>query len=162
VILFYFNKNFVPHPKLFPTEVCKFLPRCNPLVIDLESSRESKEEKGERENFQEGSRGRKNHGREDIDLEEGRNSKQSAVYVDESELSEILDDALSALCSNYRSLQNKASKASHQPNVDLLKKVHAKKQGKKKDTVDLPTLLIQCVQLYKLSQPATVEPLMSY
>lgn len=132
------------------------------MVIDLESNKESKEEKGERENFQDETRGRKNHGREDIDLEEGRNSKQLAIYVDESELSEMLDDALSAVCSNYRSLQNKASKASHQPNVDLPKKVHAKKQSKKKDKIDLQTLLIQCVQLYKLSQPATVEPLISY
>jgi hypothetical protein len=141
-------------------EASKFLPRGNPLVVDLESSRESKEEKGERENFREGSRGRKNHGREDIDLEEGRNSKQSAVYVDESELSEMLDDALSALCSNYRSLQNKESKASHQPNVDLPKKVHAKKQGKKKDTVDLPTLLIQCAQAVSAGDSRTSNELL--
>jgi hypothetical protein len=131
-------------------EASKFLPGGNQLGIDLESSRESKEEKGERENLQgQGSRGRKNHGREDIDLEEGRNSKQSAVYVDENELSEMFDDALSALCVNYKSLRIKASQASQsQPNLDLPKKGHSKKQGKKKDqdTVDLSTLLIQCAQ----------------
>jgi hypothetical protein len=93
-------------------------------------------------------KGRKNHEREDTDLE-GRSNKQSAVSTEESDLSEMFDkvllstDALPPLiCVNNETLQNEAS----QPNGG---KSRAKKQGKKKKmdrSVDLATLLIQCAQ----------------
>jgi hypothetical protein len=85
-------------------------------------------------------KGRKNHEREDTDLE-GRSNKQSAVSTEESDLSEMFDkvllstDALPPICVNNETLQNEAS----QPNGG---KSCAKKQGKKKKdrSVDLATL----------------------
>ncbi|GLT70708.1 hypothetical protein SLA2020_427690 [Shorea laevis] len=60
-------------------------------------------------------------------------------------------EALSLLCGNNNNepLQNEASKASKpngQPQGANGGKSRAKKQGKKKETVDLRTLLIQCAQ----------------
>ncbi|CAL5426731.1 unnamed protein product [Camellia sinensis] len=83
-------------------EASKFLPRNNQLIIDLESyvlPPESDERASDvvvnmedgRENPPNGSRGRKNHLWENSNLEEERRSKQLAVYIDESELSEMFD-----------------------------------------------------------------------
>jgi hypothetical protein len=137
-------------------EASKFLPRGNQLVIDLGTSMVSPElkgedqkvelkgEKGEREISPDGLRGRKNHEREDedVDVEEGRSNKQSAVYVEESELTEMFDkvllstEALSLLCGNNDNepIQNKASKASQpngQPQGGNGGKSRAMKQGHK-------------------------------
>ncbi|KAH7838975.1 hypothetical protein Vadar_033298 [Vaccinium darrowii] len=87
-------------------EASKFFPSNNGLIIDLDSytmrqgsTVESPEvvaetKKDERENSPKGSRGRKNHHREDSELEEARRNKFSAVYVEESELSDVLDKVL--------------------------------------------------------------------
>jgi hypothetical protein len=164
-------------------EASKFLPKGNQLVVDLGTSMVSPElkeeyqkvdlkgEKGERENLPDGLRGRKNHEREDVDVEEGRRNKQSAVYVEESELTEMFDkvllstEALSLLCgdNDNESVQNEASKAS-QPNGQLQGvsggKSRAKKQGKKKETVDLRTLLIQCAQSVSAGDIRTANELL--
>ncbi|XP_050370850.1 scarecrow-like protein 33 [Argentina anserina] len=113
----------------------------------------------ERKKSPDGSRGRKNHEREDVDSE-GRSSKQSAVYK-EDELSELFDKVLLCTdggnqsscgsCGESVEVQNEESK-NLQPNGQLLTsnaeggKTRAKKQGKKKDTVDLRGLLILCAQ----------------
>ncbi|XP_040362171.1 scarecrow-like protein 34 isoform X3 [Rosa chinensis] len=174
-------------------EASKFLPKVNPLVIDLESSTMSpqvkgrvptvivKREKSERKNSPsrrrgrrkspngsretknspDGSRGRKNHEREDVDSEEGRSSKQSAIYEEEDELSEMFDKVLLSTeggnqsscgsCGNNVDMQNEEGK-NLQPNGQPQasngegRKARAKKQGKKKETVDLRNLLILCAQ----------------
>ncbi|KAM5583578.1 scarecrow-like protein 34 [Rosa sericea] len=184
-------------------QASKFLPKVNPLVIDLESSTVSPEVKGhaptdvinkekserknrpsrrrgrrkspngsrerknspdgsgERKNSPDGSRGRKNHEREDVDSEEGRSSKQSAIYKEEQdELSEMFDKVLlfdglnqssCGSCGNNVDVQNEESK-NLQPNGqpqasnDEGGKARAMKQGKKKETVDLRNLLILCAQ----------------
>jgi hypothetical protein len=114
-------------------EASKFLPKGDQLVVDSGNSMVSPElkeeyqkvdlkgEKGERENSLDGLRGRKNHGREDVDVEVGRSNKQFAVYVEDSELTETFDkvllstEALSLLCDDNddESEKNEASKASH-------------------------------------------------
>ncbi|XP_050290879.1 scarecrow-like protein 33 [Quercus robur] len=156
-------------------EASKFLPKSNNLVIDLERNTVSWTEwkgedlkveslvvKGEKESdSSDGSRGRKNHEREEIEIEEGRSNKQTAVYVEESEeaeLSEMLDkvllctDAPASMCGdNCEPLQSDASKASLQTNGQAQggnggKGSRNKKQGKKKETVDLRSLLILCAQ----------------
>jgi len=117
-------------------------------------------DKGDRENSTEGSRGRKNHEREDTDLE-GRSNKQSAVYMEESDLSEMFDkvllstDTLPLLCFNNETLQNEAS----QPNGG---KSRAEKQGKKKkkDSVDLGSLLILCAQAVAAADIRTANELL--
>ncbi|KAL7173370.1 hypothetical protein ACSBR2_032772 [Camellia fascicularis] len=150
-------------------EAKKFLPKNNPLVIDLDALPPESEERASevvvkveegRESSPNGLRGRKNHHREDSDLEEERSSKQSAVYVEsveEAELSALLDKVL--LCTEMRSEiaccngdeeeQSEATKTSQQngqPHGSSGAKTRAKKQGNKNEVVDLRTLLINCAQ----------------
>ncbi|KAL6204555.1 hypothetical protein ACLB2K_021822 [Fragaria x ananassa] len=185
-------------------EASKFLPKVNPLVIDLESSRVSPEmkahaptvmvnkERSERMNSPsrrrgrrnslngsrerkkspdvsrgrkkspDVSRGRKNHEREDVDSEEGRSSKQSAIYKEveeeDDELSKLFDKVLlfnhGDTCGSsgdnvdVQNEKSKNSQANGQPQTSNGggEKSRAKKQGKKKETVDLRNLLILCAQ----------------
>ncbi|KAB1206407.1 Scarecrow-like protein 14 [Morella rubra] len=157
-------------------EASKFLPQGNQLVFDVESSmvlpewkgEQLKLDKSERESSPAGSKGRKNHEREDIDLEEGRSNKQSAVYTEDSDLSEMFDkvllstDSLS-LCCNDGTLQNeggKVSQTNEQPQGANGGKTRAKKQDKKKDTVDLRTLLILCAQAVSACDNRTANELL--
>ncbi|KVI11946.1 Transcription factor GRAS [Cynara cardunculus var. scolymus] len=93
-------------------EASKFLPPSKPLFIDLgkfdlpsDSTDASLEvavkvEKVEMDNSSIGFRGRKHHHLEDNDYEDERSSKQSAVYEEEAELSEMFDRIL--LCTNAK------------------------------------------------------------
>ncbi|XP_059660768.1 scarecrow-like protein 33 [Cornus florida] len=151
-------------------EASKFLPSGNQLIVNLEnyslppkSKQEApgvviKVEKDEKEYSPNGSRGKKNHHREDSEMEEERNSKQSAVYVEESELSEMFDRVL--LFTNAKGelayctapdeeLQNGTSKVlqrNRQPHGSSGRKSDAKKQANESGVVDLRTLLINCAQ----------------
>uniref|UniRef100_A0A5B7APT2 Putative scarecrow-like protein 14 n=1 Tax=Davidia involucrata TaxID=16924 RepID=A0A5B7APT2_DAVIN len=144
-------------------EASKFLPSGNQLIIDLESyalppkSIEEvpvvavKVEKDERDYSPNGSMGRKNHHREDSVFEE-RSSKQSAIYVEEDELSEMFDRVLLSehgCCDVDEEMQSEASKTLQQ-NGQLHgsngRKTRGKNQGDKKEVVDLTTLLINCAQ----------------
>uniref|UniRef100_A0A5B7AQH3 Putative scarecrow-like protein 14 n=1 Tax=Davidia involucrata TaxID=16924 RepID=A0A5B7AQH3_DAVIN len=149
-------------------EASKFLPSSNQLMIDSNYTlppeskgvapkvtvKVEKDERGYSANRLSGS---KNRCREDSDLEEERSSKQSALYVEESELSEMFDKVLLSHELKGRpppcravneELQNGASKTLPQ-NGQLTKsngeKPHAKKQDNQK-MVDLRTLLINCAQ----------------
>ncbi|GFY92266.1 GRAS family transcription factor [Actinidia rufa] len=103
-----------------------------------------------------GSRGRKNHHREDYTLEEERSSKQAAVYEEEVELSEMFDQVLLFTnvkggpdCYEVPDAQSEASKnlqQNGQPHASRGGKTRAKKQGNKEEVVDLTTLLINCAQ----------------
>ncbi|GMH23907.1 hypothetical protein Nepgr_025750 [Nepenthes gracilis] len=83
-------------------EASKFLPKVDNLFIDLENitlPNDPKEPpaavvKMERADSLDGSRGRKVHHREDVDFEDARSSKRSAVYLEENELSEMFDKVL--------------------------------------------------------------------
>ncbi|XP_058099295.1 scarecrow-like protein 9 [Magnolia sinica] len=155
-------------------EANKFLPNSRNLVVDVDNSgfgflpREPKEEAGvvevkaekkdERDDTANGSRGRKHPHREDLDLEleEGRSNKQTAVYSEETLRSEMFDMVL--LCTEGKcgptlsklqeSLQNGASKNTQSglpKGSNGTAKTRGKKQGKK-EVVDLRTILIQCAQ----------------
>ena len=163
-------------------EASKFLPKSNNLVIDLESNTVSSSEwkvedlkveslvvKGEKESDSpDGSRGRKNHVREEIELEEGRSNKQTAVYVEDDELSDMFDkvllctDAPASMCGdNWEPLQNGASKASLQTQGgNGGKGSRNKKRGKKKETVDLRSLLILCAQAVSAGDGRTANELL--
>ncbi|XP_030504636.2 scarecrow-like protein 34 [Cannabis sativa] len=141
-------------------EASKFLPKGNQLIIDLESNGFSPQlktdavvVKTERESSPNGLRGRKNHEREDDDSEENRSNKQSAQYIDESELSEMFDKVLLQVdhrCDHSgetEPAQSEASKALQPAESNANgKKGRGKRQNKKKETVDLRTLLILCAQ----------------
>ncbi|KAG6631445.1 scarecrow-like protein 33 [Carya illinoinensis] len=159
-------------------EASKFLPSGNQLGMDMNSSMvqpqwkgdDHKVEKGQMKNSPDGSRGRKNPDREAIDMEEGRSNKQSAIYVDDDELSEIFDrvllstDGLSLLCCNGESLKNEAMKPSLRKELPQGGngggKSRAKKQGKTKDTVDLRSLLILCAQAVSTGDNRTANELL--
>ncbi|KAH7864397.1 hypothetical protein Vadar_029180 [Vaccinium darrowii] len=143
-------------------EGSKFLPDSNRLFIDLEryeahpKSKEGegasgvvvKVEKDGRESPPNGSRGKKNHQREDSSLEEERDSKLFAVYVEEEvELSEMFDEVLlfqnvkgeSSLCDEE--VQSEGTK-----NLQQKGKTRRKKQENNMEVLDLQTLLISCAQ----------------
>ncbi|KAI4306715.1 hypothetical protein L6164_029969 [Bauhinia variegata] len=159
-------------------EASKFLPRDTKLTTGLESNTLSLEPKGGtgkavlkkgedvRENSH-GLKGRKTHEREGSD-EEGRSNKQSAVYVDESELTDMFDRVLLSvenvpLCSEHGSVQSgsvKITQPSEQPNSSEGGKIRSKKKGKKKETVDLRTLLVLCAQAVSANDKRTADELL--
>ncbi|GLU11590.1 hypothetical protein SLE2022_283270 [Rubroshorea leprosula] len=144
-------------------EASKFLPTSNQLIINLESSTFAtnqkegvsnvvvKEDKRERQQSPDRSKGGKNHERENRDLEEERSTKHSAVYVEEGELSDMFDKVLLYA---FKPVDNEDVK--HEESRTLQKNEHpsesnggksrSKRQGKKKETIDLRTLLILCAK----------------
>ncbi|OMO67800.1 Transcription factor GRAS [Corchorus capsularis] len=162
-------------------EASKFLPSGNKLVIDIESSTFPmgqkakgpdvvvKVEKDEREKSPDGSRGRKNHERDDEgEVEESRSNKQSAVYIEESDLSEMFDRVLlcnegNGMCGTNGPTQQEEIKTlqqKEQSNGSSGGKSRSKKQGKKKETVDLRTLLILCAQAVSADDRRTAGELL--
>ncbi|KAF6150339.1 hypothetical protein GIB67_034038 [Kingdonia uniflora] len=146
-------------------EATKFLPNGSNLRFDGSCPGEPKEEvlvkeekKDETDHSPGGSRGKKNLHREDVEIEEGRSNKHSAVFVEETVRTEMFDMVL--LChgekgerdlTNLRETwQAETSKNSVQQsgNSKLTNggKSRGKKQSGKREVVDLRTLLIQCAQ----------------
>ncbi|XP_044482776.1 scarecrow-like protein 14 [Mangifera indica] len=141
-------------------EASKFLPRDTKLVVDLNSKNFApewkekapmavvKSEKDEIEHWPIGFRGKKNHEREDSDLEEERSNKQSAVYIDDTELSEMFDKIVVCRCQNKfsRVAPDKTRQRNGETSGSNVEKNHAQKHGNTKETVDLRGLLIICAQ----------------
>lgn len=130
--------------------VLEFLPETSPFGATLEDYT-CTSEKDEKEYSPNELRGRKNHHREDLEVEDWRSNKQSAVYVEEDELSEMFDKVLlSSVAKHEHSVliayetnglkQNELSSGSNGV------KTHNRKQRSKKKVVDLRSLLIQCAQ----------------
>ncbi|XP_022148422.1 scarecrow-like protein 14 [Momordica charantia] len=141
-------------------EASKFLPGVSQLNIDLGSGLltgvaskvmdTTATVKDRRENSPNGSKGRKNHERGDVDLDlqEGRRNKQAAVYVDEEELSDMFDKVLLYDCGNETSANGGCEKlqSTVQLHGSIAGKARERKQEKRKDSVDLRNLLILCAQ----------------
>ncbi|CAL5420143.1 unnamed protein product [Camellia sinensis] len=153
-------------------EARKFLPTSNGMFINFgvnglspqepkgETSEVVKvEEKKEKEYLPNELRGRKNPHREKVDLEEEeeRSTKQPAVYPESTLRSEMFDTVLlcsmgkgeAALIAYRKALKDGTSKKTQQ-NGQLKgppsRKGRGKKQNRKKEVVDLRTLLIHCAQ----------------
>lgn len=162
-------------------EASKFLPKENQLILDLENNTFSSSKKSagvvvkteieDREHSPTWSRTRKNHEREDTDLEDERSHKQSAVYVDESELSDMFDRVLlcqgktggPSECSPDEGLQHAENKnllQSGQSNVSSFAKARGKRQINKNGVVDLRTLLVMCAQAVSADDKRTVNELL--
>lgn len=146
-------------------EASKFLPSGNSLLFDFRDngllSQNSEVVSVKLESKQEnvysppqGSRGKKNPLNEGMDHQGGRSNKQSAFYSESIVSPEMFDTVL--LCNGgktesdlRKALQNGASKKT--PQNSQLKgsdggKSRSKKQGGKKNMVDLRTLLTLCAQ----------------
>ncbi|XP_057956689.1 scarecrow-like protein 14 [Malania oleifera] len=158
-------------------EASKFLPGANLLTIDLENQNlppvdnAQEVEKDDTESLPNGSRGRKNHDREEICEEEERRNKQSAVHVEEAELVDMFDSVLLCsygyqnyiLCTADKDEQNGEAKALEQdgPAGRLnAGKGRAKRRGNKKEVVDLRTLLILCAQAVNADDRRTADELL--
>lgn len=167
-------------------EANKFLPKGNPLVIDLENRTFTpsfqkdpqhlviKTERDEREHFSDESRGRKNRGWEDeTALQDGRSNKQSAVYRDESEeLSELFDKVLLGTGCGSKAPPIRICNEDHSNGSDMSVqkneesnrsgggKSRVKKQSNKKGVVDLRTLLVLCAQAVSSDDRATANELL--
>ncbi|XP_020113580.1 scarecrow-like protein 9 [Ananas comosus] len=149
-------------------EASRFLPDENKLVIDLEANgfylpaeikQESRtklvEVKAEKEEYSI-HRGKKHLHSEDLEFEEGRSNKQSAIYTEEA-VREMFDKVL--LCNGEtcskgvkelrEALRSEATK--HSPSNGSHSKGSGNGKGRrkkhsKKEVVDLRTLLIHCAQ----------------
>ncbi|XP_061368455.1 scarecrow-like protein 14 [Gastrolobium bilobum] len=134
-------------------EASKFLPPSPQLVTGLDSLGESFGENSV------GLKGRKNHEREGSDSkEEGRSNKQSAVgVVDESELSEMFDKVLLNVENVSLCKELKAEQAGEKFDGEI---AHPMKQGRKKETVDLRSLLLLCAQAMYVNDNSTANELL--
>lgn len=154
-------------------EARKFLPSEHKLVIDLEANggfslpREPKQEENilvevkaeKEEREQQGSRVRKNphSDDDDLELEEGRSNKQSAVFPEQAVRTEMFDRILLFTGEAFmrgpfelRAAMQKAE-ASRSSQTNQSKgsgggKGRGKRQQPKREVVDLRTILIHCAQ----------------
>ncbi|WVZ06456.1 hypothetical protein V8G54_019802 [Vigna mungo] len=151
-------------------EASKFLPSGNDLFANLGVANFSKVEpkmgcdelsvKVEKDvgvSFLAGSKGRKHHLREEVDVEENRSSKQAAIFSEPTLTSSSIDvillhslgDGKKVLMARREALQTKNDKIalsngkSKAPNSG---KGRSKKQSGKKEVIDLRTLLVLCAQ----------------
>ncbi|KAK2424982.1 GRAS family transcription factor [Trifolium repens] len=160
-------------------EASKFLPQKPQLFTGLESHESKgrveviKKEGSVRENSNSSysnssSQGllksRKNHERQGSEDEEGRSNKQSAVCVEESEITEMFDRVLLSvenvpLCAENKdgSVVESGAKVGE---PDGRGKTRSKKPGKKRETVDLRTLLVLCAQAVSASDNRTANELL--
>uniref|UniRef100_A0A5B7A4N9 Putative scarecrow-like protein 9 n=1 Tax=Davidia involucrata TaxID=16924 RepID=A0A5B7A4N9_DAVIN len=143
-------------------KVTQLLPNNNYEKPSRENSR--------REHSPNGSKGKKNHHREDSDCveEEGRSSKQLAnnIYDEESEVFKMFDEVLlcpglgPGLCdeSALRPFDEALSsrKFQQKPKVGRPRK----NQGKRKEVVDLRSLLTQCAQAVSGGDSRTMNELL--
>ncbi|XP_052186733.1 scarecrow-like protein 33 [Diospyros lotus] len=165
-------------------EARKFLPTSDQLIIDSESYRlhpESmqraskvvvKVEENEKECSPNVLSGKKNHQREDCNLEEERSRKQwASCEEDEAELSEIFDRILlfgdvkddHACCDVKEEVESEASMSLRQigqPHGYFRGKTRGRKQGNKNEAVDLRTLLITCAQSVAADDRRTANELL--
>ncbi|XP_058199527.1 scarecrow-like protein 33 isoform X1 [Rhododendron vialii] len=149
-------------------ESSKFLPDNSQLLIDLECYDLPPESNGGAsevvvnvedtgETSPNRSRGKRNpHRLDSNNVEEERNSKLSAVHVDESEISDVFDKVLlfdpkveGICCHGDEKRLSEATKATQlngQPHGSKGGKIRGKKQGNKTEVVDLRALLTNCAQ----------------
>ena len=152
-------------------EARKFLPNGNGLFVgvvnnlsgllvgevkqDHEDMGFKVEKKHPNEHFAEGSRGKRNSHPEDLDAEEDRNTKLSAIFDELTVRSEMLDqvllcDAVKSEAALRESLKNEASKTLQQQECQSKRsnsgKSRGRKKGGKKGVVDLSNLLTLCAQ----------------
>ncbi|KAL2227502.1 scarecrow-like protein 14 [Sesamum indicum] len=148
-------------------EARKFLPSGSKLIVDMkyDKSVEKKQKEGRtsmvvkvekninNDESSDLSRGKKNPYHESMGLQDERSSKQSATYSESTVTPEMFDKVL--LCSggrNESALRKELSEVSKlTPQIAYLKgssggKTRVKKQGGKRNVVDLRTLLTLCAQ----------------
>ncbi|KAF8041239.1 hypothetical protein BT93_B3233 [Corymbia citriodora subsp. variegata] len=160
-------------------ETGKFLPTNNQLPINPEDGRPSSEtSKGTTrmcinedinvKSSSNGFKGLKNHERDEDAFDEERANKQTALYTEESELSDLYDKVLLFrengvdMCSGNESAETELRK-DIQPQGNKRRSNRGRGRGKQqgsKNTVDLRTLLILCSQAISTSDFRTANELL--
>ncbi|KAL6203287.1 hypothetical protein ACLB2K_026987 [Fragaria x ananassa] len=112
-----------------------------------------------------GSRGKNSHLREETELEDGRNNKQSVVYVDdeEGELSDSFGKALlsgKAVESKEDQVCRNGANNGLQQDVPVSQKACGMKRGNKKEVIDLRRLLISCAEAVAVDDRGTASELL--
>ncbi|ESQ51400.1 hypothetical protein EUTSA_v10016312mg [Eutrema salsugineum] len=158
-------------------EASKFLPKSSQLVIDVENyipaSRSKANEPKELNSVPHRLTGKKSHCREDELLTEERSKKQSAVSVDETELSEMFDKILlfgrpkeKPLCILQENFPKEPAKSSplskgHKGEATQAQRPAASSGNSyMKETPDLRTLLVSCAQAVSVNDRRTAEELL--
>lgn len=161
-------------------EASKFLPKSSQLFIDVDSyvPKNTSEVSVKTEKRDEAEHppppsssnrltGKKSHWRdEDEDLVEERSNKQSAVYVEETELSEMFDKIL--LCGGSGQpvcITNQKFPTETQSNGGAKARgkkstATSKSNGSKKETADLRTLLVLCAQAVSVDDRRTANEML--
>ncbi|KAF8019229.1 hypothetical protein BT93_G0036 [Corymbia citriodora subsp. variegata] len=160
-------------------EASKFLPNSKYLAINPEDSKRSSETKKgttrmrinediNMKSSSNGFKGLKNHERDEDAFEEGRANKQTALYPEESELSDLFDKVLLFrengvdLCSGNESAET-GLRNNIRPQRNKRRSNRGRGRGKKqgsKNTVDLGTLLVLCAQAISTSDFRTANELL--
>ncbi|XP_057981071.1 scarecrow-like protein 33 [Malania oleifera] len=154
-------------------EASKFLPNDGCLFANLKSCALFANDEMEKTRnvdvvVEVGLRGKKNTYLEDVELDSGRSTKQSAVYTESTVRSDVFDMML--LCirekgeSAIREASHNEARKNGQQN-DQLKgsnggKGRGKKQGVKRDLVDLKALLTRCAQAVAADHRTTANELL--
>ncbi|CAH2060195.1 unnamed protein product [Thlaspi arvense] len=156
-------------------EASKFLPKSSQLVIDVENyipaASRSKGNDPTKENNSVPYRltGKKSHWREDEHVAEERSKKQSAVCVDETELSEMFDKILifgrpeeQPICILHENFPKEPAKASSFGKSHKGETTTQAATGNSymKETPDLRTLLVSCAQAVSVNDRRTADELL--
>ena len=162
-----YDSEFILQFKRGFEEASKFLPSGNGLVIDWESNaflvKEQKEEskntfcKAEEKDGTlyslDGLRAKNNPHSEDVNLEEGRSSKQSATSTESTVSPEMFDMVLlhseeddSVLCEAVLNEKSKNVQPNDRSKRSINVRANRRKTGGKRGVVDLRTLLTLCAE----------------
>ena len=162
-----YDREFMLQFKRGFEEASKFLPDGNSLVVDWKSDgfivKEQKEgtknvvckveKKDDNLYSLDGLRTKKNPHAEDLNLEEGRSSKQSAACAESTVSPEMFDTILlyrlegnSVLCEDVQDEKIKNAQPNGQSKGSIGGKANRRKTGGKRGAVDLSTLLTLCAE----------------
>lgn len=149
-------------------EASKFLPKSSQLVIDVENYCPALGSKEKDNSVPYRLTGKKSHWREDEHLAEERSKKQSAVYVDEVELTEMFDKILifgeaneQPVCILNENFRKEPAKASSSGKSHKGEKPASSGSSYTKETPDLRTMLVSCAQAVSINDRRTADDLLS-
>ncbi|CAN4090076.1 unnamed protein product [Withania somnifera] len=133
-------------------EASKFLPTGNSLLLDVRYNVVVKEDNEKRKDAV--VKKKKNIHHDDSDTIEERSNKQSAVYSESTVRSDLFDEVLlcsggkneSALRESWQTVASKNAPESGIPKGSNSRNSRGRKQGGKRDAVDLRTILTLCAQ----------------
>lgn len=145
-------------------EASKFLPSNSSLILDVASKAESDKNNDLNGYFSNGLRGKKNRHPDAAELGELRSNKQSAISSESTVSSEMFDMVLLGSGEGDAALRESLQSAQHRDGKSkgpIEGKSRGKKQGRKRDVVDMRTLLTLCAQAVAAGDRRSANDLLS-